>query len=121
MRPLLSNVFFDRRSFGISRHWLVGCVAGNYNSGHAFVADADSWARFGEDPQAHPLPKGVIGPLLSDEQRYELVEYLKIHRDPPTPAEFRPADCANRAPADVLAEPEIAAQSSSAGARSDAG
>ena len=101
--------------------WLDTSVAGNYNSGHAFVADADSWARFGEDPQAHPLPKGVIGPLLSDEQRYELVEYLKIHRDPPTPAEFRPADCANRAPADVLAEPEIAAQSSSAGARSDAG
>ena len=46
------------------------------------------------DPEEHPLPSGVIGPLLSDDDRWAIVEYLKIHRDlPATPADFVPPDC----------------------------
>jgi len=40
------------------------------------------------------LPSGVIGPLLTDDERWAIVEYLKIHRDlPETPADFAPPDC----------------------------
>ena len=36
----------------------------------------------------------MIGPLLSDEERMALLEYLKVHRDlPATPADFRSPDC----------------------------
>jgi hypothetical protein len=36
----------------------------------------------------------VIGPELSVEERFALVEYLKIHRDlPATPEAFQPPDC----------------------------
>ncbi len=76
-----------------SGFWLDTSIEGNYNTGHAFIADPASYAKHRQDPQRNPLPRGVIGPQFSDEQRYELVEYLKIHRDPATPPEFRPADC----------------------------
>jgi hypothetical protein len=47
-----------------------------------------------EEPQANPLPHGVIGPEFTDEQRYDIVEYLKIHRDlPETPPDYRPPAC----------------------------
>lgn len=73
--------------------WLDTTVTGNANTGHAFSADATSWQQHQADPQAHPLPPGVIGPQFSDAQRWALVEYLKVHRDPPTPAGFRSPDC----------------------------
>lgn len=73
--------------------WLDTNIPGNRNSGHAFAADAASWHRHQLDPNANPLPSGVIGPVLSDEQRFALVEYLKVHRDPPTPADFAPPKC----------------------------
>ncbi len=69
-------------------------IDGNHNSGHAFVADAASWSAHQRDPQAHPLPPGVIGPLLADAERFAIIEYLKIHRDEPaTPVRFTPPDC----------------------------
>jgi mono/diheme cytochrome c family protein len=76
-----------------SGFWLDTRSEGNRNTGHAFVADPELWRRHEQDYAANPVPPGVIGPLLSDDERYELVEYLKVHRDPPTPAEFHSPDC----------------------------
>jgi mono/diheme cytochrome c family protein len=76
-----------------SGFWLDTRTEGNRNTGHAFVADPDVWRRHEQDDQANPVPPGVIGPLLSDDERYDLIEYLKVHRDPPTPAAFRSPDC----------------------------
>jgi hypothetical protein len=73
--------------------WLDTSIPGNFNSGHAFAADAAAWHRHQLDPKTNPLPSGVIGPVLSDEQRFALIEYLKVHRDPPTPADFTPPKC----------------------------
>ena len=69
-------------------------ITGNHNSGHAFVATPEQLAAARHDPKGHPLPPGVIGPLLGDDERYAIIEYLKVHRDlPATPADFQPADC----------------------------
>jgi len=74
--------------------WLDTSKPGNHNTGHAFAADAATWKKHLEDPKANPLPHGVIGPEFTDEQRYDIIEYLKIHRDlPETPVDFRPPDC----------------------------
>ncbi len=71
--------------------WFDTSISGNHNTGHAFVATTEQWAQRG----SKPLPPGVIGPLLSDDQRRALVEYLKIHRDdaPLTPADYQPPAC----------------------------
>ena len=74
--------------------WLDTSKDGNHNSGHAFVATPEQLAAARTDPKAHALPSGVIGPLLSDDERWALVEYLKVHRDlPATPADFVPPVC----------------------------
>ena len=74
--------------------WLDTSKDGNHNTGHAFVATPEQLSANRADPKSHPLPPGVIGPLLSDDERWAIVEYLKIHRDlPATPADFVPADC----------------------------
>jgi cytochrome c5 len=74
--------------------WLDTSLPGNRNTGHAFSASPKQLAAAAKDPQGHPLPPGVIGPLLTDAQRYEILEYLKVHRDlPATPADFQPAEC----------------------------
>jgi len=74
--------------------WLDTTIAGNHNTGHAFSADAATWARHLQDPKANPLPHGVIGPEFTDEQRYDIIEYLKVHRDlPDTPANYLPPVC----------------------------
>ena len=61
--------------------WLDTSIPGNSNQGHEF-----SSAYTGK-PE-----KGVIGPQLSDPERYALIEYLKIRQDSPGVAEF-PARC----------------------------
>ena len=44
--------------------------------------------------KANPLPHGVIGPEFTDEERFDIIEYLKVHRDlPETPADYQPPDC----------------------------
>ncbi len=74
--------------------WLDTSIPGNRNIGHGFAADAETWRKHREDPQAHPLPRGVIGPALSDADRLAIVEYLKVHRDlPATPANYQPPQC----------------------------
>jgi len=74
--------------------WLDTTIAGNHNTGHEFAADAATWAKHLQDPKANPLPHGVIGPEFTDEQRFDLIEYLKVHRDlPETPADYQPPDC----------------------------
>ena len=36
----------------------------------------------------------MIGPLFTDDERYAILEYLKVHRDlPATPADFQPPQC----------------------------
>ena len=62
-------------------------IKGNWNKGHAFIADEKSWSAHREDYKKNPLPDGVIGPLLSDEQRYAIIEYLKVKTDKPTCAQ----------------------------------
>jgi mono/diheme cytochrome c family protein len=74
--------------------WLDTTIKGNFNTGHAFAADAATWAKYRQDPAANPLPGGVIGPLFSDDERFAIVEYLKIHRDlPATPPDYLPPQC----------------------------
>jgi mono/diheme cytochrome c family protein len=69
-------------------------IPGNRNTGHAFIATPEQLAAEKADPKGHPLPSGVIGPLLTDEERYAILEYLKVHRDEPaTPASFQPPVC----------------------------
>ncbi|MDR3387854.1 MAG: di-heme-cytochrome C peroxidase [Rudaea sp.] len=75
--------------------WFDTGTTGNHNTGHAFVATPEQLSAWRADPKAHPLPPGVIGPLLADEDRWALLEYLKVHRDlPATPADFVPPNCA---------------------------
>jgi cytochrome c5 len=74
--------------------WLDTTLAGNHNTGHAFAADAATWAKHLENPAANPLPSGVIGPEFSDDERFAIVEYLKVHRDlPATPEDYQPPQC----------------------------
>lgn len=73
--------------------WLDTSIKGNLNIGHAFAADAATWKQHLADPKKHPLPSGVIGPEFTDEERYALVEYLKVHEDPATPADYQPPVC----------------------------
>ena len=74
--------------------WFDTSKDGNHNTGHAFIATPEQLSAAHADPKAHPLPSGVIGPLLSDDERWAIVEYLKVHRDlPATPADFAPASC----------------------------
>ena len=74
--------------------WLDTSLTGNHNTGHAFAADAATWKKHLEDPEANPLAHGVIGPEFTDEERFAIIEYLKIHRDlPETPPDYRPPSC----------------------------
>jgi hypothetical protein len=74
--------------------WLDTTIAGNHNTGHAFAADAATWAKHRADPAANPLPSGVIGPEFTDEERFAIIEYLKSHRDlPATPDDYQPPQC----------------------------
>ncbi|HEU5137160.1 MAG TPA: cytochrome c [Steroidobacteraceae bacterium] len=74
--------------------WLDTSIPGNHNTGHAFSADAATWSKHLADPKANPLPHGVIGPEFTDEQRFDIIEYLKVHRDlPETPADYQPPQC----------------------------
>jgi hypothetical protein len=74
--------------------WLDTSIKGNHNTGHAFTADAATWAKHVADWKANPLPPGVIGPEFTNEQRHDLVEYLKVHRDlPETPPDYQPPVC----------------------------
>ncbi len=71
--------------------WLDTSKDGNHNTGHAFTATPEQAANW----KTQPLPSGVIGALRTDDERFAIIEYLKVHRDTPaTPADFTPAVCA---------------------------
>ena len=79
---------------GDAGFWLDTSIEGNHNSGHGFVATPAQLRANRSDPKRNPLPRGVIGPLLTDPERFAILEYLKLHRDlPATPAAYQPADC----------------------------
>jgi mono/diheme cytochrome c family protein len=68
--------------------WFDARLEGNSNVGHEFRA---GYAGPGSGPQY-----GVIGPALRVEERWALVEYLKVHEDPATlPGRLAP-DCGLR-------------------------
>ena len=60
---------------------------GNWNIGHQFEQGYVPYQE-GVEPV-----KGIIGPALSHDERMALIEYLKIHQDPPTPAGRVAPDC----------------------------
>ncbi|MFZ1918420.1 MAG: di-heme-cytochrome C peroxidase [Terriglobales bacterium] len=73
---------FDPVNLGLSTDaphkngfWLDTSITGNSNIGHEFRNGYIEW-KPGSPPQY-----GVIGPELSEEDRRDLLEYLKIHRD----------------------------------------
>jgi hypothetical protein len=61
--------------------WLDTAIAGNWNTGHEFRPGYTGSAQ-----------QGVIGPELTDPERYAIIEYLKIRQDSPDIPEF-PAHC----------------------------
>jgi hypothetical protein len=64
----------DRKDGGF---WLDTSITGNANTGHEFRAGYSEW-KPGSPPQF-----GVIGPAYTPEERYEIIEYLKVHLDDP--------------------------------------
>ncbi len=73
---------FDPVNLGLSTQppvksgfWLDTSITGNSNIGHEFRDGYVPW-KPGSQPQY-----GVIGPKLSEEDRRDIIEYLKIHRD----------------------------------------
>jgi len=64
--------------------WLDTSIPGNWNTGHEFRSG------YSGRPE-----KGVIGPELTDEERYAIIEYLKVRQDSPGVAEM-PAHCTSQ-------------------------
>jgi hypothetical protein len=71
--------------------WFDTRLPGNANVGHEFRAGFVPGKTDEDDPQY-----GVIGPPLTPDERWAIVEYLKIHEDPPTPPGRVPPDCGIR-------------------------
>jgi hypothetical protein len=71
---------FDPRKLGCDTGPLEGAfqldtsVPGNHNTGHEFKADPKDWPGI---VAKGVYPAGVIGPLLTDEERYAIIEFLK--------------------------------------------
>ncbi|MGA9672087.1 MAG: di-heme-cytochrome C peroxidase [Terracidiphilus sp.] len=70
--------------------WMDTTIAGNHNTGHEF---ADGYVQYNPDPKAPKSPPGIIGPALSDQDRTDIIEYLKIRQDQPDAPERKPVDC----------------------------
>ncbi len=74
---------FDSFNLGLSTQpaegregfWFDTSITGNSNVGHEFRKGYVPWQAGG--PPRH----GVIGPELTEEERQDIIEYLKIHRD----------------------------------------
>ena len=81
------NVGVDVKARG-DGFWLDTRLTGNANVGHEFRAGYVPGKTDADDPQY-----GVIGPALGPDDRRAIVEYLKIHQDPPTPPGRVPPDC----------------------------
>jgi hypothetical protein len=70
--------------------WFDTRKTGNSNVGHEFRAGYVPWSE-GAGPQY-----GVIGPELRPDERWALIEYLKIHEDPPTAPGRVPPQCVEK-------------------------
>ncbi|MGI9233964.1 MAG: di-heme-cytochrome C peroxidase [Woeseiaceae bacterium] len=57
--------------------WFDVTKPGNANSGHEFRGGYKTWTK------EEPFQYGVIGPEYTREERYEIIEYLKVHHDDP--------------------------------------
>ncbi len=68
--------------------WFDARLPGNANVGHEFRAGYVAGKTEADDPQY-----GVIGPALSPEERWAIVEYLKVHEDPAAPPGRVPPTC----------------------------
>ena len=68
--------------------WFDTRQPGNFNTGHEFRAGYVAY-----DEQHPRVQYGVIGPELSVQERFELIEYLKIHQDAAPPRSHPPTDC----------------------------
>lgn len=62
--------------------WFDTTIPGNLNTGHEFRA---GWGGYG--PGSSPSP-GVVGPELREDERWALVEYLKVHVDKPAACKY---------------------------------
>jgi len=67
--------------------WMDTTIPGNFNSGHEF--------RGAQDPGTSGAQRqpGVIGRGFTPDERMEIIEYLKIHKDSPDAPERTPPDC----------------------------
>lgn len=73
---------------GSGGFWFDTALSGNRNIGHEF--------RKGYVPydDNNPVPaKGILGPELTPDERFEIIEYLKVHRDDPNAQPYTPPDC----------------------------
>jgi mono/diheme cytochrome c family protein len=85
--PVKVGYMTDRAS-STGGFWFDTRKPGNFNTGHEFRAGHVEY-----DETNPRVQYGVIGPALSPQDRFDLIEYLKIHKDP-APARARPPmDC----------------------------
>ena len=73
--------------------WYDTTIPGNRNGGHEFRAGYSQWK------EGSPPSHGVIGPELKPEERWDIIEYLKIYRENPPP-------CKPDAPAPAQGQPK---------------
>jgi len=64
----------DKKNGGF---WLDTSITGNANTGHEFREGYTEWK------EGNPPQYGVIGPAYTSDERYQIIEYLKVHLDDP--------------------------------------
>jgi len=79
---------YDITPLSKSGFWFDTTIEGNLNTGHEFRAGYVPY-KPGNPPQY-----GVIGPELTPDERWQIIEYLKIHKDDEKPLTPRkPVNC----------------------------
>ena len=85
--PVKVGYMTDRLS-SVGGFWFDTRQPGNFNTGHEFRAGYVPY-----DEQHPRVQYGVIGPELAVQERFDLIEYLKIHQDGAPPRSRPPTDC----------------------------
>jgi hypothetical protein len=88
--PVKVGYVIEPAAGSTSGFWMDTTLPGNRNTGHEFGPGYVPY-----NP-AHPGAKGspgIIGPALTPAQRFDLIEYLKIHRDDPEQQDRTPVNC----------------------------
>lgn len=78
---------YDTKPLSKSGFWFDTSIQGNTNVGHEFRAGYIPY-KPGNPPQY-----GVIGPELTPAERWQIIEYLKIHQDDDNPTPATAANC----------------------------